>query len=50
MPRRAAALRKETGAVDALSVVLARAGWEAARGDDRPHALALLREAKALSG
>jgi len=47
--RRAAAHRKEAGAVDALAVVLTRVGWEAARGYDRPHAIAILREAKALS-
>lgn len=46
--RRAAAIRKETNAVVSLATVLTRVGWEAARGDDRAHAIRLLREAKAL--
>ncbi|MBX3230805.1 MAG: hypothetical protein KIT84_01200 [Labilithrix sp.] len=48
--RRAAALRKENGAVASLATVLARVGWEASLRHDRPHAIALLREAKLRAG
>lgn len=49
LARRGAALRKEAGAAQSLGVLLARVGWEAARADNRPHAIQTLREAKALS-
>lgn len=48
LARRAAAARKENGALASLATTLARVGWAAAAGDDRAHAIRLLREAKAL--
>jgi hypothetical protein len=47
--RRAAAVAKEPGAVDALALTLTRSGWQHALAGDRSQALERLREAKALS-
>lgn len=47
--RRAAALAKEPGAVDALALTLTRSGWQLALAGERALAIARLREAKALS-
>jgi hypothetical protein len=49
LARRAAALAKEPGAVDALVVALTRSGWQLAAAGDRAAAIARLREARALA-
>jgi hypothetical protein len=49
LARRAAALAKEPGAVDALVVALTRSGWRLAAAGDREAAIARLREARALA-
>lgn len=48
LARRAAAVRREPQALASLATALTRVGWEAANGDDRAHAIRLLREAKGL--
>ncbi len=47
--RRSAALAKEPGAMEALSLALARAGWQLAEAGDRSRAIERLREAKTLA-
>jgi hypothetical protein len=47
--RRSAALAKEAGAAEALSLALTRAGWQLALAGDRAQAIERLREARALS-
>ena len=47
--RRSAALAKEPGAIDALALALARAGWQLAEAGERARAIERLREARALT-
>jgi len=47
--RRSAALAKEPGAAEALTLALTRAGWQLAEAGDRARAIERLREARALA-